>query len=210
MQALVLIAIVIIVALFSPQAGALQQVLTEAEFDATMKEVGLTLGDAEGHIDARYWPETAVDGQRLRSMFQEVEAFWKAREGEEAAIMAADAMAASRAMTTAAKENNRESARTLSASFVALALDVTWITGSKPTTAIRSSHSSEIARKLLKSRLKSQVSLLVESRQNNRSGYGALTPAVVLSCRTVRIIPSRVDPRCHTDGATYHTTTDAI
>ena len=112
MQALVLIAIVIIVALFSPQAGALQQVLTAAEFDATMKEVGLTLGDAEGHIDARYWPETAVDGQRLRSMFQEVEAFWKAREVEEAAIMAADAMAASRAMTTAAKENNRESART--------------------------------------------------------------------------------------------------
>ena len=41
--------------------GARQTELNAADFPATMKEIGLTVGDGEGHIDARYWPETEED-----------------------------------------------------------------------------------------------------------------------------------------------------
>ena len=44
-------------------------------------------------------------------MFQQVEAFWKAREVEEAAAIAADAVAAARAITAAAGENNHDGAQ---------------------------------------------------------------------------------------------------
>ena len=111
MKARLLIAIISIVALVGLGANASQETLTEEEFDATMKEVGLTLGDAEGHIDSRYWPETVEDGRRLQSMFQQVEAFWKAQEVGEAAAIAADAVAAARAMTAAASGNNHDDAQ---------------------------------------------------------------------------------------------------
>ena len=111
MNARLLIAIISIVAPVGLGAKALQETLTEEEFDATMKEVGLTLGDTEGHIGARYWPETEEDGRRLQSMFQQVEAFWKAQEVEEAAAIAADAVAAARAITAAAGENNHDGAQ---------------------------------------------------------------------------------------------------
>ena len=41
--------------------GALQSTMTEEEYGAAMTEINFIVGDAELHIDARYWPELFED-----------------------------------------------------------------------------------------------------------------------------------------------------
>ena len=94
--------------LCSYPTGARQTELNEADFPATMKEIGLTVGDAEGHIDARYWPETEEDGKRLAAMFQLVEEFWLNRGTDAAARIA---VTASNNLTTVARANDYSEAR---------------------------------------------------------------------------------------------------
>ena len=65
--------------------------MTEDEYDAAMNEIRMSAGDADGHIDARYFPELEEDGQGLASLFGQVEAFWTARNAEAAAEVARSA-----------------------------------------------------------------------------------------------------------------------
>ena len=65
--------------------GASQSALTEDEYEAAMTEINFLVGDAELHIDARYWPDLTEDIRKLRTQFEQVEAFWTARGSEEAA-----------------------------------------------------------------------------------------------------------------------------
>ncbi len=97
--------------LCSYPTGARQTGLNETDFPSTMKEIGLTVGDAEGHIDARYWPETEEDGQRLAAMFQLVEEFWLNRGADAAARIAADAVTASNNLTAVARANDFNGSR---------------------------------------------------------------------------------------------------
>ena len=111
MHARGLIVIVPVVIVCGLRIGALQTAPTEAEFEATMTEIRLTLGDAEGHIDARYWPETEEDGAAFVELFEQVQAFWEARDTETAVAIAGTAIAASRALTAAAAQNDLDAAR---------------------------------------------------------------------------------------------------
>ncbi|HJO37528.1 MAG: cytochrome c [Vicinamibacterales bacterium] len=97
--------------LLAPGLGARQAAISEIEFDALMKELRLTLGDVEQHIDSRYWPETADDGDRLAAMFEQVQAFWDARDVEEAAKLAAAGITASGALSLAASRNELDGTR---------------------------------------------------------------------------------------------------
>ncbi len=90
--------------------GAGQSVMTEKEYAATMKEISLTAGDAEGHLQARYWPELEDDGRRLVSMFEDVEAFWKARNTEKAVSIAQKAQRVAEALKNAAVKDDHEAA----------------------------------------------------------------------------------------------------
>ena len=105
------IAIVSVVILCGLRVGALQTAPTETEYDADMKEIRLSLGDAEGHIDARYWPETEEAGAALAQLFERVQAFWEARDTAAAAEIAGTAIAASRALRAAAAQNDYDAAR---------------------------------------------------------------------------------------------------
>ncbi len=106
-----LIAIVSVVILSGLRVGALQTAPTETEYDAAMKEIRLSLGDAEGHVDARYWPETEEDGAALAELFEQVQAFWEARDTAAAVEIAGAAIAASRALRAAAAQNDFDAAR---------------------------------------------------------------------------------------------------
>ena len=61
-----------------------QSAMTEEDYSAAMTEINFIVGDAELHIDARYWPELFEDLGKLRTQFEQVEAFWSARGTEEA------------------------------------------------------------------------------------------------------------------------------
>ncbi|MCH7749247.1 MAG: hypothetical protein IH939_14250 [Acidobacteria bacterium] len=81
--------------------GALQSAPTEEEYGALMTEIRFTVGDAEQHVDARYWPELGEDLERLIPMFRQVEAFWTARGTDDAVGFAGEALAALNALEEA-------------------------------------------------------------------------------------------------------------
>ena len=61
-----------------------QEALTEETYGPTMSEIRLIVGDAELHVDARYWPELGEDLDKLFPMFRQIEAFWTERGNDDA------------------------------------------------------------------------------------------------------------------------------
>ncbi len=96
------------VAALSLQVWALQSTLTEEKYSAAMKEISLTAGDAEGHIQARYWPELEDDADILTSQFEQVEGFWKERKIQKAANLAGEALRAVAALKSAAAKDDSD------------------------------------------------------------------------------------------------------
>ena len=91
---------------FTLPAGAAQSAMTEEEYGAAMTEINFLVGDAELHIDARYWPELSEDLGKLRTQFEQVEAFWAARDSEEAAGFARQVLEGLPPIRTAAGERD--------------------------------------------------------------------------------------------------------
>ena len=91
-------------------AGALQSVMTEEEYGEAMTEINFIVGDAELHIDARYWPELSEDLRKLRTQFEQVEAFWTARGSEEAAGFARQVIDGLSPIRTAMDERDPQAA----------------------------------------------------------------------------------------------------
>jgi len=94
-----------------PPALALQDAMTEEEYDAAMKEIRFTVSDAQGHIDARYWPELETEVGRLQSYFTQIESFWTSRGTDEAAAFAQEALEALEGLLSAAGEEDQAAAR---------------------------------------------------------------------------------------------------
>ena len=69
-------------------AAAAQEPLTEETYGPTLSEIRLVVGDAELHVDARYWPELGEDLEKLFTMFQQIEAFWTERGDDDAVARA--------------------------------------------------------------------------------------------------------------------------
>ena len=83
-----------------------QTVPTEEEYGPLMTEIRFTVGDAEQHVDSRYWPELGEDLDKLVPMFRQVEAFWAARGNSEAVGFATEALAALDELGDAAVDMN--------------------------------------------------------------------------------------------------------
>lgn len=75
-------------ALATGSGVAAQEALTEETYGPTMSEIRLIVGDAELHVDARYWPELGEDLDKLFPMFRQIEAFWTARGNDDAVAKA--------------------------------------------------------------------------------------------------------------------------
>jgi len=90
--------------------GAQQSAMTEEEYSAAMTEINFIVGDAELHIDARYWPELFEDLGKLRTQFEQVEAFWSARGTEEAVGFAQKILEGLAPIGTAGDEKDTQAA----------------------------------------------------------------------------------------------------
>ena len=93
--------------LLAAVVGARQSVPTEEEYGPLMTEIRFTVGDAELHVDARYWPELGEDLDKLMPMFRQVEAFWTARGTDDAVGFAKETIAAFTELSAAAIDQNR-------------------------------------------------------------------------------------------------------
>ena len=102
--------VAILVVAFGARPGA-QTAPTEADYEAAMKQINMTNIDAEGHIDAMYWPEMTDAVGALEKLFARVEAFWDARQAEKAAALAGDALKAVSALSQATGAQDQEAAR---------------------------------------------------------------------------------------------------
>ena len=90
---------------------ARQSVPTEEEYGPLMTEIRFTVGDADLHVDARYWPELGEDLDKLIPMFRQVEAFWTARGTDDAVGFAQRSLAVLDDLNDATVEQNRGGAR---------------------------------------------------------------------------------------------------
>lgn len=106
MHARIFITATVAVVALSFQVAALQSTITEKQYEGAMKEISLTVGDAEGHLQARYWGEIEADAGRLISEFEKIEAFWKARNTEKAVAIAKKAQAAAKDLDSAAVKDD--------------------------------------------------------------------------------------------------------
>ena len=89
-----------------------QQAMSDDEYDATMKQIRATVGGANDHITARAGADVAADGTALAESFAKVQAFWEAREREDATGWAAAALEAARDLESAGGAGNFEAAAT--------------------------------------------------------------------------------------------------
>ena len=105
-----LIGVCLSVWLLAAVVGARQAAPTEEEYGPLMTEIRFTVGDADLHVDARYWPELGEDLDKLMPMFRQVEAFWTARGTDEAVGFAKETIAALNELSAAAIDQNRDAA----------------------------------------------------------------------------------------------------
>lgn len=88
------VSFILVLGAFQPPIGAPQEILTEEQYAATMKEIDLTMGDAAMNIDAMYWDDLGVASDRLTGLFERIQAFWTARQVQPAVDFSAAAIAA--------------------------------------------------------------------------------------------------------------------
>ena len=86
---------------FQPSLEASQAVLTEADFSAAMEEIDYVTGDAELHIDAKYWGDLGTDTDALKSLLEQIQKFWMAREVQGAVDFVEQALVATAALSRA-------------------------------------------------------------------------------------------------------------
>lgn len=96
--AAVTVPFVLVLGAFQPPNGALQEILTEEQYAAVMKEIDLTMGDAAMNIDATYWADLGEVSNQLTALFERVQAFWTARQVQAAVDFSAQALAATHAL----------------------------------------------------------------------------------------------------------------
>jgi hypothetical protein len=96
---------------FQAVHAAPQAALTEATHASTMKEIDLTVKDAEGHLDATYWEDLGVDTDRLRALLGRVQTFWSARQAQPAVGFTELAVAAAYALGQASGSQDDSAAR---------------------------------------------------------------------------------------------------
>ncbi len=83
---------------FQPLMGATQEILTEEQYAAAMKEIDLQMGAAAMNIDATYWDDLGLVTDQLTILFERVQAFWTVRQVQAAVDFSAAALAATYAV----------------------------------------------------------------------------------------------------------------
>ena len=78
-----------------------QNAVSEADYDAAMKELRFLVTDAAMHIDASYFGDLGEDSDKLHEQFTKVESFWKAQEQPKAVEITEQALAAVSAISRA-------------------------------------------------------------------------------------------------------------
>jgi hypothetical protein len=90
----VTVSFILVLGAFQRPVRAPQEILTEEQYAAAMKEIDLTMGDAAMNIDAMYWDDLGVVTDRMTMLFERVQAFWTARQVQPAVDFSAAALAA--------------------------------------------------------------------------------------------------------------------
>ncbi len=91
-------------------SAAAQDAVTEADYDAAMKEIRFLASDVNIHIDASYWGDLGEDTDKLRREFAKVETFWKAQQQPDAVAFVGQALEAVSALSRAAGAEERSAA----------------------------------------------------------------------------------------------------
>lgn len=105
-------AIFTIQSLFSmPLVIAQEAVPTREDYSALIREVDFTIGDAELHIDQKYWGDLGSDTDVLKVLMEQIEAFWQKDNITPGVEHSSQALVAIRQLSQASGQENNSEAR---------------------------------------------------------------------------------------------------
>ena len=54
--------------------------LDEEDYVSVIREIDFTVGDAELHMDQKYWGDLGTDSDALKALMEQIKAFWQEQE----------------------------------------------------------------------------------------------------------------------------------
>jgi len=111
MKARKLVALVALVIAVAVPVWAQQQV-SEEDYDAAMKSISATVDGVNDQLEAQDAPSVGASGKKFVDAFAKAEAFWKARNEEQATTLSMEALAAARKFQEAGAAGNFDAAST--------------------------------------------------------------------------------------------------
>ena len=98
----------LVIAVAVPAWAQLQ--VSEEGYEAAMKDIQATMRGANDHLEAQDAPSVGADGTKFVDAFAKAEAFWKARNEEQATAWSMEALAAARKFQEAGAAGNFDAA----------------------------------------------------------------------------------------------------
>jgi len=87
-----------------------QQQVSEEDYDAAMKNVQATMEGVNDHLEAQDAPSVGADGTKFVNAFAKANAFWTARNEEQATAWSMEALVAARKFQEAGAAGNFDAA----------------------------------------------------------------------------------------------------
>ena len=86
-------------------------VVGEEDYVSVIREIDFTVGDAELHIDQKYWGDLGTDSDALKALMEQIKAFWQEQNSSSGIEHSSQALVAISQLSRASGQENDSEAR---------------------------------------------------------------------------------------------------
>jgi len=84
---------------------------SETDYNSILQEINFSVGDAELHIDQRYWGDLGTDSDVLKTLTEQIKAFWEKQNSSSGMELSSQALIAISQLSRASGRENDSEAR---------------------------------------------------------------------------------------------------
>ena len=85
--------------------------LNEENYVSVLREIDFTVGDAELHMDQKYWGDLGTDSDALKALMEQIKAFWQEQNSSSGVEHSSQALVAISQLSRASGQENDSEAR---------------------------------------------------------------------------------------------------
>ena len=85
--------------------------LDEEDYVSVIREIDFTVGDAELHIDQKYWGDLGTDSDALKALMEQIKAFWQEQNRSSVIEHSSQALVAISQLSRASGQENESEAK---------------------------------------------------------------------------------------------------